>query len=135
MAATKPIAAQQALQLRKAGVAYAKIAEQLGVTEARAYDLVTAALRAREEAPETRARLDLERLDAMLLGLWKRIGQGDPKAVEQGLEVMRMRGDVLADRAAAGDGTGVGDYLEAVKAAARENKQNHATRLHAVESP
>ncbi|QIS20600.1 hypothetical protein [Nocardia terpenica] len=116
-------AAHQALQLRKAGVAYAKIAEQLGVSQARAYDLVTSALRVREETAEIRARLDLERLDTMLLGLWKRIGQGDARAVAQGLEVMRMRADVLADRAAAGDATGVGNYLAAVKAAARENRE------------
>ncbi|CAM3952805.1 hypothetical protein NONI108955_01170 [Nocardia ninae] len=130
----KNAVAQQALQLRKAGVAYAKIAEQLGVSEAETYDLVTAALQAREEAPETRVRLDLERLDSMLLGLWKRIGQGDPKAVEQGLEVMRLRADMLAGRAAPGDGGEVGDYLESVKAAARENKQSAGTRLRAVES-
>lgn len=136
--ASRDVAAQQALQLRKAGVGYAKIAEQLGVSQARAYDLVTAALRAREETADIRARLDLERLDAMLLGLWKRIGQGDAKAVAQGLEVMRMRADVLADRAAAGDsGAGVGDYLAAVKAAARENReaqQDTGLRLRAVES-
>ncbi|MFI5783974.1 hypothetical protein [Nocardia sp. NPDC051570] len=99
MSSSKSVAAQQALQLRKAGVGYAKIAEQIGVTENRAYDLVTAALRAREETADIGARLDLERLDAMLLGLWKRIGQGDAKAVAQGLDVMRMRADVLADRA------------------------------------
>ncbi|MFX0573115.1 hypothetical protein [Nocardia nepalensis] len=132
--ATKDVAAQQALQLRKAGVAYPKIAEQLGVSDADAYDMVTAALHVHDEAPETRVRLDLERLDSMLLGLWKRIGQGDPKAVEQGLEVMRLRADMLADRTAPGDGSGVGDYLESVKAAARENKQSSATRLRAVES-
>ncbi|WP_157777244.1 hypothetical protein [Nocardia terpenica] len=137
MGASRDVAAQQALQLRKAGVGYAKIAEQLGVSQARAYDLVTAALRAREETADIRARLDLERLDAMLLGLWKRIGQGDAKAVAQGLEVMRMRADVLADRAAAGDATPVGDYLAAVKAAARENReaqQDTGLRLRAVES-
>ncbi|WP_194838229.1 hypothetical protein [Nocardia sp. XZ_19_369] len=131
---SKSGAPQHALQLRKAGVSYAKIAEQLDIAEADAYDMVTAALQAPEEAPETRTRLDLERLDAMLLGLWKHIGQGDPKAVEQGLEVMRMRADMLADRAASGDGSEVGDYLESVKAAARENKQSAVTRLRAVES-
>ena len=73
----------QALELRKAGASYQAIAEQLGYSGASgAFAAVKAALRdtLREPAAELR-ELEVARLDAALLALWRRVQDGDEKAM------------------------------------------------------
>ena len=87
----------QALELRKAGVTYQAIADQLGYANARgAHKAVASALKAtlREPAEELRT-MELERLDAMLLPLWRRVQQGDERAVDRALKIMERRARLL----------------------------------------
>ena len=87
----------QALELRKAGVTYEVIAGQLGYANASgARKAVVSALKAtlREPAAELR-ELELARLDAMLLPLWRRVQAGDEKAVDRALRIMERRARLL----------------------------------------
>ena len=87
----------QALELRKAGATYQAIAEQLGYAHAKgAYKAVTSALKLtlREPADELR-ELEVARLDAMLLPLWRRVQSGDEKAVDRVLRIMERRARLL----------------------------------------
>jgi len=87
----------QALELRKAGVTYEVIAGQLGYANASgARKAVLSALKAtlREPAAELR-ELELARLDAMLLPLWRRVQAGDEKAVDRALRIMERRARLL----------------------------------------
>ena len=63
---------EEALRLRKAGLTYRLIGEELGVTEQRAWQIVTGELKRinenRSELAEGLLRLELERLDT----LWKK---------------------------------------------------------------
>ena len=83
----------QALELRKAGATYQVIADRLGYASPRgAHKAVTSALKAslREAGAEVR-ELELARLDAMLLGLWRRVQSGDEKAVDRALKIEERR--------------------------------------------
>jgi hypothetical protein len=87
----------QALELRKAGVTYEVIAGQLGYANASgARKAVLSALKAtlREPAAELR-ELELARLDAMLLPLWRRVQAGDEKAIDRALRIMERRARLL----------------------------------------
>jgi hypothetical protein len=87
----------QALELRKAGVTYEVIAGQLGYANASgARKAVVSALKAtlREPAAEVR-ELELARLDAMLLPLWRRVQAGDEKVVDRALRIMERRARLL----------------------------------------
>jgi hypothetical protein len=87
----------QALELRKAGVTYEVIAGQLGYANASgARKAVVSALKAtlREPAAELR-ELELARLDAMLLPLWRRVQAGDEKAIDRALRIMERRARLL----------------------------------------
>ncbi len=87
----------QALELRKAGVSYQVIAEQLGYSGASgAFAAVKAALRdtLREPAQELR-ELELSRLDAALLAVWRRVQAGDEKAIDRMLAIMKRRSELL----------------------------------------
>jgi hypothetical protein len=87
----------QALELRKAAVSYQQIADQLGYRSASgAFNAVKAALKAtlREPANELRD-LEVARLDAMLLVLWRRVQSGDEKAVDRVLRIMERRARLL----------------------------------------
>lgn len=84
---------RQALELRKGGVHFQVIAEQLGYPAAgNAYRAIMKALKAtlQEPADEVRA-LELERLDRMLLGVWSKAVGGDLKAIDRVLRIMERR--------------------------------------------
>ena len=111
----------QALELRKAGVTYEVIAGQLGyATASGARKAVVSALKAtlREPAAELR-ELELARLDAMLLPLWRPVQAGDEKAVDRALRIMERRARLLGlDRKTAEGEVPdtvkvVGEYLDA----------------------
>ena len=87
----------RALELRKAGVPFQAIADQLGYrSSSGAFNAVKAALKAtlREPADELR-ELEVARLDAMLLPLWRRVQSGDEKAVDRVLRIMERRARLL----------------------------------------
>jgi hypothetical protein len=88
---------QKALELRKAGASYQQIADKLGYEGASgAYNAVMGAIKAtlREPAAEVRA-LELDRLDRLMVGMWKRAGDGDEKAVASVLSIMDRRARLL----------------------------------------
>lgn len=93
---------RQALELRKAGVGYRQIADRLGYEgPAGAHYAVTAALKRtiQEPADEVR-RLELERLDTLLVGLWAQAvatkdKPANPLAVDRVLKIMARRAAYL----------------------------------------
>jgi hypothetical protein len=91
--------ATRALDLRKAGTTYREIGRELGCSEQRAHQIVTEELQRlnarRGEAAAEVCRLELERLDAMLAGLWPKAKKGDARAVEKVLAVMARRAKLL----------------------------------------
>jgi hypothetical protein len=87
----------QALELRKAGATFQMIADQLGYrSPSGAHKAVVSALRAtlREPAEELR-ELELTRLDAMLLSLWRRVQAGEERAIDRALRIMERRARLL----------------------------------------
>lgn len=84
-----------ALELRARGLPYREIGEQLGVSMQAAHRLVVTALEAlRTETAEAAAdlrQLELERLDAMLAGLWEAATTGDTGAVNAVLRLCERR--------------------------------------------
>ena len=89
----------KALQLRKAGLSYATIGTQLHCTKQNAYRLVKSALDNLRthcaEATETLRQLELERLDALLMGLWTPASRGDHAAIDRVLKIMERRARLL----------------------------------------
>ena len=87
----------QALELRKAGATYQAIADQLGYAHAKgAHKAVASALKAtlREPADDVR-ELEIARLDAALLAIWRRVQRGDDKAIDRLLGIMKRRMELL----------------------------------------
>src|SRR5512138_1806264 len=88
---------RQALELRKAGVPYAKIADALGYKHASgAHKAVSSALRKTLQEPADDIRLlELERLDVMLFALWPSVTKGIQGAIDRALRVMERRASLL----------------------------------------
>lgn len=84
----------QALELRKAGASYQAIADALGFkAKSRAHALVMEGLEdleatVRESAADLR-RMEMERLDAITLSLWK--GRGNPRVADTLLRISERR--------------------------------------------
>ncbi len=89
----------RALELRKAGLTYRQIGEQLGITRAGARAAVRRALKRLDEQIGETARevlqLEMGRLDAIQVAVWPRALKGDYKAVDRVLRIMRLRADLL----------------------------------------
>lgn len=87
----------QALELRKAGVSYQKIAETLGYAHASgAHQAVESALKRTLQDPADEVRkLEIERLDAMLMALWPNVKNGQYKANEVAIRLMERRAKLL----------------------------------------
>lgn len=88
---------KQALEYRKAGLAYAAIAERLGYRDRRtAWQAVHNALMKtlREPADEVRA-LEVERLDALYLQMFSRAMKGDYGAVDRCIKISERRAKLL----------------------------------------
>jgi hypothetical protein len=86
-----------ALELRKAGKSYEAIAQELGYGgPSSAHNAVKAALRKtlQEPADDLRA-LEVARMDAMLDGLWPKVLDGNPRAVEVAIKVLERRARLL----------------------------------------
>ena len=87
----------RALELRKAGATYQQIADELGYAGPRgAHKAVASALKAtlKEPAEEVRT-LELARLDAALLAIWRRVTRGEEKAIDRLLAIMKKRMELL----------------------------------------
>lgn len=87
----------KALRLRKAGLGYEAIAQKVGYSNpGSAYKAVQQALKAtlREPADDVRI-LEAERLDRLMLGLWKQASGGDTDAVDRVLRIMDRRARLL----------------------------------------
>lgn len=81
-----------ALELRKAGLSYAKIGEKLGIQVAGAQALVSRALRALvQELGEDVIRIERERLDAMHAATWTKVEAGDLDAIDRCLKIAERR--------------------------------------------
>lgn len=96
---------RDACAMRKAGATYRQIADKLGITEMGAFHAVARSMaraigRATEDIDVVR-RLDLERLDAMLLALWPQASKGVYKSIEVVLKLMERRAKLLGEDAPA----------------------------------
>ena len=88
---------KQALALRLAGAPYARIAEQLGYRgTGGAHAAVKAALRKTLQEPADEIRtIEEERLNALLLSMWRQAQQGNQGAVDRCLKIMERRARLL----------------------------------------
>jgi len=89
----------EAMELRKAGATYRQIGERQGTSLQAAYMRVKGVIAeltklTAEEAVEVR-KLELERLDVMLLGLWPKARAGDERAVSVVLKIQERRSALL----------------------------------------
>ena len=86
-----------ALELRKRGLSYRQIAAQTGYKSAQAAHkaVMTALQRTTQEPADEVRKLELERLDALLFGVWEAAINGDDKAVNNALRIMERRAKLL----------------------------------------
>lgn len=90
----------KAIELRKLGLSFQKIADQMGISQSGAHKMVTSALqelneKAAEGAAEVR-RLELERLDEWMLRIAQEIKNGRALgAIDRGLRIMSRRAKLL----------------------------------------
>lgn len=89
----------KALELRKAGATLRQIGEALDCSEQRAHQIICGRLKkindVRAGLTEDVRQLEIERLDAMFLGLWSRAREGDEKAVRAAVLIMERRAKLL----------------------------------------
>lgn len=87
----------KALELRKAGVTYVRIAEALGYANPMgAWKAVNAALKKTLQEPSDDLRkIEVERLDAMLFALYPSAMKGMQGAVDRVLKIMERRAKLL----------------------------------------
>ena len=84
---------REALELRKAGASYDQIAQRLSVSRGEARALVVDALEKIEgESSREVLRLESERIDALVLGLWDKARRGDVAAADRVVKLMKERG-------------------------------------------
>jgi hypothetical protein len=87
---------RQALELRKAGLAYSGIGEAMGISRNRAYRLVKKALLKIIKEPANEVlTMELSRLDHLLFAVWDKASLGDPIAINSALKIMERRAKLL----------------------------------------
>lgn len=95
--ANREVNKEQALQLRISGASYRQIARTLGMSVSNAHLLVTEGLNElrsqNEELTEELRRVELARLDAMLLALWER--RKEARVADSILRIMERRSKLL----------------------------------------
>lgn len=89
--------ARKALELRKAGLSYERIAQEVGwKSKSTAYHQIGKAIDAITAEPAKRLRrLELERLDAVHLALWQKAKRGDVLAIDRVIKIMERRAKLL----------------------------------------
>jgi hypothetical protein len=90
---------KSALDLRITGMSYRAIAAQRGCSVGKAYEDVSTALaklkaECAEKAEEVR-KLELDRIDVMLKGIWPDAENGDARKIETELKLMERRAKLL----------------------------------------
>jgi hypothetical protein len=89
----------QAFELRKGGASYRAIGRALGVSEAQAHRDVMGRLsqlaKLEEGAADDVRKLELERIDGIILGHYGRAQNGDDKAARVVLQAMERRAKLL----------------------------------------
>lgn len=93
-AAERAKQAQDALELRRAGIPVGKIREQLGFQSVKATeDAIAKAMEAAalQEDPNSVRRLELDRLDRLQAGIWAKAVKGDTAAIDRVLRLSEMR--------------------------------------------
>src|SRR3990167_920992 len=88
---------RQALELRKAGASFESIAKQLGYADHKgAYKAIISAIHKTLKAPADEVQeLELLRLDAMFLGLWRQAVAGDNFSIDRALKIMERRASLM----------------------------------------
>ena len=88
---------RKALELRKAGATFDQIAEQCGYADKSGafYAIKRALSDIVPPAVEELRTLDSERLDRLLLAVWKQALDGDLKAVDRALRILDQRARLL----------------------------------------
>ncbi|RJO69781.1 hypothetical protein D5S18_28175 [Nocardia panacis] len=82
----------QALQLRETGANYRQIAQALDISTSTAHSYVEESMKELTREPaESMLSLEISRLDAMLLGIWKKASRGDLQAIDRALKIMERR--------------------------------------------
>lgn len=109
--------AERAFELRKAGLPYTRIAQELHVSAGAAFNIVNRyllKLRDRtDELAESVRQIELSRLDSMLEGLWERASGGNTQAIDRVLKIMQRRADLLGlDAPTKADVTSGGESLK-----------------------
>lgn len=89
----------ECLLLRRQGLTYRAIGQRVGIRESQAYRLVKRAydhaLKVNDDEANFNRKLDLERLDAALEGLWPKVQAGVPRAVDALLGILDRRAKLL----------------------------------------
>lgn len=89
----------KALELRKSGMSYAQIGEQLGVSDKRAFQYIKESLEKLTALETTTANelrtLEAERLDAIQAGLFETAKNGNLWAVDRYLKLAERRAKLL----------------------------------------
>ena len=85
----------EALELRLSGMTYRQIGESMGFTESRAWKIIMDELarlnKERSELAEDVVRLEVDRLDRFLLGVFPAAESGDEKAIDAAMKIMARR--------------------------------------------
>lgn len=84
---------RQALELKRAGATYEVIAQQLGYNDrGHAYrDIHVALANVTKQPAEELVAEEIDRCDAMILGLWPKARKGDAHAVDRVLRCMDLK--------------------------------------------
>jgi len=86
---------EMALTLRIEGKSYKEIARALEMSDGGAYKAVMRAIRRLNEKIDEDAatvkRMELERLDIMLAGIWPKVKAGRESAIDRALKIMERR--------------------------------------------
>ena len=95
--------AVKSLELRKKGCSYREIARELKISVGVAHKYVSAALAElneslKEETEQLRA-IELERLDDLQIGIWKKAIGGDLFALDRVLKIMAQRAELTGIKA------------------------------------
>jgi hypothetical protein len=89
----------EAIKLRERGLTYAEIGERMGVSEQRAWKLVSKEFDRLNEKRTEKAtdvlRLELGRLDTMFSAVWESAKAGDLKAIAAALRIVERRAALL----------------------------------------
>jgi len=86
-----------ALRLRAAGANYEQIADKLGYrSRSGAWKAVSSAMqKLKQEGAKEARMLQVQRLDELLLGTWKRAKTGDPRAVRAALAILERQARLM----------------------------------------